>query len=98
MATVREARQIEKLVSEVLYWVWDPIGINDSFDSRDEYDGYALQVVSLLHGDMQPAERQKKIEALLIALCQDHIGVGGGQSKSQSAAERLMELANWHKY
>lgn len=98
MATVKEAQELEKLVSEVLYWVWDPIGINDRFDSRDEYDGYALQVVSLLLEDTEQADRQKKLEVFLIGLCQDRIGVGGGQLKSQLAAERLMELANRHKY
>jgi hypothetical protein len=33
----------------VLYWKWDPIGVNDSFPyTADEYDRYGPQVLSAL--------------------------------------------------
>jgi len=35
-------------VDEVLYYVWDPIGVRDVGDARDEYESYALKVVGLL--------------------------------------------------
>ncbi len=35
-------------VDEILYYVWDPIGVSDVPDVRDEYTSYVPQVVSLL--------------------------------------------------
>lgn len=32
----------------MLYYVWDPIGVRDVGDARDEYESYVPQVVGLL--------------------------------------------------
>ncbi len=60
---------MERLVSEVLYWVWDPIGINDQFAARDEYDTYAWQVVALLNQDIPNSLKQEKIADHLLEVC-----------------------------
>ena len=37
--------------SEVLYYIWDPIGVNDAPEARDEYDSYIPKIVdAILNG------------------------------------------------
>lgn len=93
MATVKEARAKEKLVGEVLYWVWDPIGVNYTFDARDEYDGYALQLVRILDEDLEPEIKEDKLVNFLHDLCRNQIGVGT-LDNCRRAAERLMDLSD----
>lgn len=37
-------RELCLRINEVLYYVWDPIGVADTPRARDEYDSYVLQV------------------------------------------------------
>jgi hypothetical protein len=42
---------------QLLYWKWDPIGVNDSFPlTCDEYDTYAGLLVTRLRDGADPAE------------------------------------------
>ncbi|GGY88030.1 hypothetical protein GCM10007388_21810 [Pseudoduganella plicata] len=43
-------------VDEVLYYLWDPIGVSAVPSARDEYRSYVPQVVTLLEDDAS-AER-----------------------------------------
>jgi len=36
-------------VDEVLFYIWDPIGVKDVPEARDEYENYASHVFSLLN-------------------------------------------------
>ena len=40
--------KLENFVSEVLFYVWDPIGVNGMPSCRDEYDNYVPIVVAYL--------------------------------------------------
>jgi hypothetical protein len=42
------ARQVKTEVGRVLWEVWDPIGVNDEPNARDEYSGYVNGVFELL--------------------------------------------------
>lgn len=48
-------RQLDRMtarVDEILWSVWDPIGVNDVPEARNEYSGYAGRVAArLLRGD-----------------------------------------------
>src|SRR3954447_21923588 len=40
---------------QILYWCWDPIGVNDAFRlTETEYDGYAGQVFGLVKSGAGP--------------------------------------------
>lgn len=42
---------------QLLYWKWDPIGVNDGFPwTYDEYDTYAGQVITQLRNEADAAE------------------------------------------
>jgi len=40
--------ELRRRVDEVLYYVWDPIGVNDEPCARSEYENYVPQVLKLL--------------------------------------------------
>lgn len=42
------ATQLYPAVADVLFREWDPIGVNDNEQCRDEYNGYVQTVVALL--------------------------------------------------
>jgi hypothetical protein len=48
MTSDRADPQLLAAVDEVLWRVWDPIGVNDAHEARDEYSGYAAGVLGLL--------------------------------------------------
>ncbi len=52
MSTWRIYAEFVAEVDRILYEVWDPIGINDAPEARDEYSSYVPRVVELtLIGD-----------------------------------------------
>lgn len=47
----RAMDQLYRLCNEVLFYVWDPIGVCTSAAARDEYDSYAKMVFKYLQDD-----------------------------------------------
>ena len=39
---------LPRRVSEILYYIWDPIGIAPAPQARDEYDSYVSQIAGML--------------------------------------------------
>lgn len=50
--------ELLKRVDDVLHYVWDPIGVSDFPEARDEYSSYAGVVFSKL----KSGEHQSEIE------------------------------------
>jgi hypothetical protein len=42
-----EQKNVLKAIDEILWNDWDPIGVNDTEEARDEYSSYALQIFGL---------------------------------------------------
>lgn len=40
-------KNIYKAIDEILWNDWDPIGVNEVKEARDEYTSYALQILDL---------------------------------------------------
>jgi hypothetical protein len=38
-----------QMVDEILFYEWDPIGVNDHLGARDEYGSYAGGICRMLH-------------------------------------------------
>jgi hypothetical protein len=64
--------EMETRVSEILFYVWDPIGVNGIPACRDEYENY-VPIVSayLLHNFSEAG-----VDALLMYIMEEYIGVG----------------------
>lgn len=46
--TVKQRKAIlKRIVDEILFYVWDPIGVNDVPEARREYESYLSQIVNL---------------------------------------------------
>jgi hypothetical protein len=75
----------ERELREVLFWKWDPIGVNVVFPrTANEYDGYAPQVVAALRKGASEAE----IIDLLRGFERDHMGL------HSASVERLEPVAS----
>jgi hypothetical protein len=62
----------EAELRQLLYWVWDPIDLNQAFpDASDEYDGYALEIATALASGMS----QSTLAALLGSIEQNRMGM-----------------------
>jgi hypothetical protein len=69
----------ERELRQVLYWRWDPLGVQDALPySEGEYDEYAPRVASAL----QEGASAREIEALLSSIEEAEIGVGSGPHKA----------------
>jgi len=63
---------MEQRVSEILFYVWDPIGVNGMPSCRDEYENYVPIVSAYLLHDMS----EVGVDALLMFIMEEYIGVG----------------------
>jgi hypothetical protein len=90
-----DLRTLAHDVDEILYWVWDPIGVNGTSYARGEYTGYVGRVVSLLVSDVPEDEKRSSIAARLDDFATDHMGSAPPRSTG-AAVERLLDLyAAW---
>lgn len=53
-------------VDRVLWEVWDPIGVNDCPEARDEYSGYAPVVARMLHDGATDAEIGRHLSWMMV--------------------------------
>lgn len=75
-------------VDEVLHYLWDPIGVADVPEARDEYYSYLPTVFQLLmNGD-----RAETIAEYLSSVSRDSMGLDGNKSRDSHVAGTLV---NW---
>jgi hypothetical protein len=51
-----QKQQLMYRIDEILYYLWDPIGVNDSPGARDEYTSYADSVWRMALGGKTESE------------------------------------------
>ena len=73
---------------EVLHYLWDPCGISDAPQARDEYDSYLPSVYSVLHQGADAA----KIAALLTEIEGKYMGLSGNTQRNARIGGILVEL------
>jgi len=84
-----EHKALYKVVDEILWNDWDPIGVND-IAPRDEYQSYVPEIFSLLiqnKTDKEISNRLYKIET-------ETIGVLGSRERCLMIAKKLIEEKN----
>ncbi len=77
-----------RAVDEVLYYVWDPIGINDDPTVRDEYYSYVPQVFEYLRADLPESEIREQIMKYLTYVENNLMQSGGDK---EATIDRLMK-------
>ena len=83
-----EHTELYKQIDEILWHDWDPIGINDEENVRDEYDGYIPQVFSL---KIQGADKNK-IADYLYEMETINMGINGNKQNCELVAEKIINL------
>jgi hypothetical protein len=68
---------LERLVSEVLFYVWDPIGVNGMISCRDEYDDYVAAVTEYIWSGQTDAA----LISFLEFISSEYIGVRKNQRR-----------------
>ncbi|HDS85026.1 MAG TPA: hypothetical protein ENN97_07530 [Phycisphaerales bacterium] len=80
-------KEFYKRVDEVLYYVWDPIGVSDSPEARDEYCSYVSKVFSLLS---QNADSER-IEEHLIDIEKYTMGLISSKKRVKADVKLLLQ-------
>ena len=83
-----KASDLLPLVSEILFYEWDPIGVNQFPMARDEYDSYTWGIVGLLLDDAD----EYKITAYLGRVQGDSIALDVTEELNRVVARRLLGL------
>ncbi len=87
--SVPQAR-LYTLIDELLWQEWDPFGVNDIPESRDEYQLYTSQVVRLAtHGATYEEIAQK-----LLTIEQETMGLFGNPEKNRNVAMKALQTAS----
>ena len=89
MKTSRTSRPDELLrrVDEVLFYVWDPIGVAGEPFARAEYDSYVPKVLELLVGTDFP----QPITDYLASIVTDKMGFSPNLKHCEHTAELLLK-------
>lgn len=86
-------KELYRRVDEVIHYLWDPIGVSEIPQSRDEYFSYYPKVFSLL---IEKAGEEEIVEYLLSI--QEDMGLPAGPESNKRAheiVEILVDSKNW---
>lgn len=82
--------QLRMRVDEVLHYLWDPVGISDAPEARDEYYGYSAHAFIMLKDGAKANDVAEYLRKVRI----EHMEVGRGAD--QMTEEELSEvLVRW---
>jgi hypothetical protein len=84
-------RLLYQAVDEVLHYVWDPIGVSDIPQARDEYHAYLPQVFSLV----RDGREVNVIAQYLTAMARQQMGFDESAEHDRMVAELLLEWKDW---
>ena len=80
-----------EFIDEVLFNEWDPIGVSDTPEARDEYQGYLPQVFS----KAMSGESTQDIANYLREIETERMGLSSYSSNCKAVAEKIVkEKAN----
>ncbi len=79
--------ELYRRVDEVLYYVWDPVGVATCPAARDEYQRYLPTVFTMLREGIDASP----IAAYLDDVATDRMGLDANPEHSKRVAELLLE-------
>lgn len=80
-------RELERRIDEVLFYVWDPIGVSDIPAARGEYSSYTMTILKyVLEEDL------KKIASQLSEIELNSMGLTTNEVKNLEIAELLVNF------
>jgi hypothetical protein len=85
---VDRAIRLQRAIREALLKDWDPIGVKDVPEARDEYSGYVGPIYELLNS----GAAEEKVFEYLWWTETDQMGLRGDRSATEAFARRLLEI------
>jgi hypothetical protein len=82
-----EPKELEKRIDEVLYYVWDPIGVADAPYARDEYSSYVPAILTLVIGE----NSAEAISSHLTDIVRNNMGLSPNEDNSLHTAKLILE-------
>ena len=79
-------KELNQRIDEVLYYLWDPIGVSDEPCARAEYSSYTMTILKyVLKEDLnQIANQLSKIET-------NSMGLASDKDRNLKVAQRLLD-------
>ncbi len=87
MKMTADQKRIYEVIDQILWKDWDPIGVNDIDDVRDEYQSYTPHIFSLtIQGadKIKIAEHLYKIETI-------NMGMTGNKNHCEEIAQKIID-------
>jgi hypothetical protein len=82
--------KLYKKIDEILWLYWDPIGVNDCEEARDEYHSYLPHIFRLA---IEGADAYR-ISTSLINTIETNIGLGADKEHNLKTAEKIVKARN----
>ena len=79
-----------KTIDEILWNDWDPIGVNDVPQARDEYQGYLAHIFRLA----VEGKSAEHISSSLVATIEGNIGLSADNESCYRVAEKIVDAKN----
>jgi hypothetical protein len=83
----KAGEELYRRVDEVLHYVWDPLGVSDTPEARDEYCSYLPDVLSLLN----TSSDVEQIAAYLSDVIIVRMRVPSNKTKNREVAQLLLD-------
>jgi predicted choloylglycine hydrolase len=84
----KDQNKLYFLIDELLWKEWDPIGINDVEDARDEYQSYVPAILKLKIDGAKEAD----IADYLFEIVTDNMGLFGNRETCSEIAFKICQL------
>ncbi|WP_299948575.1 hypothetical protein [uncultured Microbulbifer sp.] len=78
--------ELYKLIDEILWKDWDPIGVNDTPEARDEYQSYLPHIFHLAIEGKDAA----RISASLVTTIETNIGLGADKEHCLKVGKKIV--------
>jgi hypothetical protein len=82
-----EVSALRDAVDEVLFYLWDPIGIGGEPKARDEYSGYVPQIVGLLRDERAASDIARRLSEITAT----QMGMSKDAKRDLAVAELLLD-------
>ena len=79
-----------KKIDEILWFDWDPIGVNDIDDARDEYEGYVPEIFNI----RKACAGREEIAMHLLNIEKKRMGLDGNLENCLNVAGKIVSLQN----
>lgn len=87
-------KQLLTRINEVLHYLWDPIGVSDTPEARDEYDSYADSIWrAVLEG-----KSKSEISEILTKITSERMELEPRKEHDDEVAEIVLDWARFLKH